>query len=38
MWPEEKKKGYIKRKNGYKECELKELEHPRNINESRAFY
>jgi hypothetical protein len=30
MWPEEKKRGYIK--EGYNKCELKELEHLKNIN------
>jgi hypothetical protein len=34
----EEKRVHKKRKKEYNECELKELEHLRNINESWAFY
>jgi hypothetical protein len=37
VWPEKKERRYMK-KEDYNECELKELEHLRNTNESRAFY
>jgi hypothetical protein len=38
MWPEEKKRGHIKKGRRNITSELKELEYLRNINESQAFY
>jgi hypothetical protein len=38
MWPEETKRGYIKKGRRNITSELKELEYLRNINESQAFY